>query len=237
MKGQSRSQRPRSFWSATGIGTSGIIRFPTTGFLLSSRLRRPKPVWKMASNSEDSFHEAIKFSLEKLGKPDLELKREQFEAIRAVCVERKDVLAVLPTGFGKSLIYQILPAIFDFFRSRGDKQEENSVVIVVSPLNALMKDQLKKLEGFLNVCVVQSVEDEEGENKVNLPQDVRKCSLLFGHPEVFVDHKNTAKMLKEKHFQESVQAIVIDEAHLVQQWLVYFSLITHLSLYMNVINK
>ena len=112
-KAQSRSQRPRSFWSATGIGTSGIIRFPTTGFLLSSRLRRPKPVWRMASNSEDSFHEAIKFSLDKLGKPDLELKREQFEAIRAVCVERKDVLAVLPTGFGKSLIYQILPAIFD----------------------------------------------------------------------------------------------------------------------------
>ncbi|CAH3124769.1 unnamed protein product, partial [Porites lobata] len=107
----------------------------------------------------------LRFSLEKLGKPDLELKREQFEAIRAVCVERKDVLAVLPTGFGKSLIYQILPAIFDFLRSRGDKQDENSVVIVVSPLNTLMKDQLKKLEGFLNVCVVQSVEDEEGENK------------------------------------------------------------------------
>ena len=165
---------PRSFWSATGIGTSGIIRLPTTGFLLSYRLHRPEPVWIMAFNSEDSFHEAIKFSLEKLGKPDLELKREQFEAIRAVCVERKDVLAVLPTGFGKSLIYQILPAIFDFLR-RGDKQEENSVVIVVSPLNALMKGQLKKLEGFLNVCVVQSVRDEEGEKKLNLPQDVRKC--------------------------------------------------------------
>ena len=104
---------PRSFWSATGIGTSGIIRLPTTGFL-SSRLRRPEPVWKMASKSEDLFHKVITFSLEKLGKPDLELKREQFEAIRAACVERKDVVAVLPTSFGKSLIYQILPAIFDF---------------------------------------------------------------------------------------------------------------------------
>ena len=41
---QSRSQRPRSFWSATGIGTSGIIRLPTTGFLLSSQLRRSKPI-------------------------------------------------------------------------------------------------------------------------------------------------------------------------------------------------
>ena len=129
----------------------------------------------MASKLEDLFHEAIKFSLEKLGKPNLELKTEQFEAIRAGCVERKDVLAVLPKGFGKFLIYQILPAIFDFLRSRRDKQEENSVVIVVSPLNSLMKGQLKKLDGFLNVCVVQSVKDEEGENKVNLPQDVRKC--------------------------------------------------------------
>ena len=81
----------------------------------------------------------------------------------------------MPTGFGKSLLYQILPAIFDFLRSRGDKQEENSVDIVISPLNTLMKGQLKELEGFLNACSVQSVKDEEGENKVNLPQDVRKC--------------------------------------------------------------
>ena len=107
----------------------------------------------MASKLEDLFHEAIKFSLEKLGKPNLELQREQFEAIRAACVERKDVLAVLPTSFGKFLIYQILPAIFDFLRSRRDKQEENSVVIVVSPLNSLMKGQLKKIRRiFKSLC-------------------------------------------------------------------------------------
>ena len=144
---------PRSFWSATGIGTSGKIHLLTTGFLLSSWLHRPQPVWKMASKLEDLFHEAIKFSLEKLGKPNLELQREQFEAIRAACVERKDVLAVLPTSFGKFLIYQILPAIFDFLRSRRDKQEENSVVIVVSPLNSLMKGQLKKIRRiFKSLC-------------------------------------------------------------------------------------
>ena len=68
--------------------------------------------------SEAMFREAIRCSLGKLGQPELEFKQEQLEAIKAICVDKKDVLAVLPTGFGKSLIYQILPAVFDFLRDR-----------------------------------------------------------------------------------------------------------------------
>ena len=68
--------------------------------------------------SEAMFREAIRFSLGKLGQPELELKQEQLEAIKAICVDKKDVLAALPTGFGKSLIYQILPAVFDFLCDR-----------------------------------------------------------------------------------------------------------------------
>ena len=41
---QTRSRRLGSFWSATGIETSGIIRLQTTGFLLASQLRRPEPI-------------------------------------------------------------------------------------------------------------------------------------------------------------------------------------------------
>ena len=50
------------------------------------------------SSDLETFHNAIKFSLKKLGKPERELKREQYDAIRAICLEKKDVLAVLPTG-------------------------------------------------------------------------------------------------------------------------------------------
>ena len=90
--------------------------------------------------SEAMFRKAIRFSLGKLGQPELELKQEQLEAIKAICVDKKDVLAVLPTGFGKSLIYQILPALFDFLRDRKgglhtSKQKTGSVVVVVSPLS------------------------------------------------------------------------------------------------------
>ena len=53
--------------------------------------------------SEAMFREAIRYSLGKLGQPELELKQEQLEAIKAICVDKKDVLAVLPTGFGFEL--------------------------------------------------------------------------------------------------------------------------------------
>ena len=37
----------------------------------------------------------------------------------------------------------------------------------------------------VNVCVLQSVGEEEGEGKVTIPEDIKKCCLMFGHPEVF----------------------------------------------------
>ena len=60
-----------------------------------------------------TFHKAIEFSLKKLGKPKLDLRREQYDAIRAICFERKDALAILPTGFRKSLIYREFLTTFE----------------------------------------------------------------------------------------------------------------------------
>ena len=51
----------------------------------------------------------FEFSVAKLGNSNLELKQEQYDAIRAICLEKRDLLTVLPTGFGKSLCYQALP--------------------------------------------------------------------------------------------------------------------------------
>lgn len=65
----------------------------------------------MATNAQKVFHDGIEFSVTKLGNSNLELKKEQYDVIRAICYEERDVLTVLPTGFGKSLCYQALPAI------------------------------------------------------------------------------------------------------------------------------
>ena len=49
----------------------------------------------------------------------------------------KDVFVVLPTGFGKSLIYATLPLVYDSLLAT-----RHSFVVVVSPLTAIMKDQV-----------------------------------------------------------------------------------------------
>lgn len=116
---QSRSQSLRSPCPAEReTRDSGIKRFPITGFLLFRlNCAGVNVYFKMDSSSESAysstFHKAIEFSLKKLGKPKLELRREQYDAIRAICFERKDALAVLPTGFRKSLIYREFLTTFE----------------------------------------------------------------------------------------------------------------------------
>ena len=50
------------------------------------------------------------------------------------------------TGYGKSLIYQMLPSLFDKISARNLSSKDKSIVIVVSPLNALIDDQINKLK-------------------------------------------------------------------------------------------
>jgi len=68
----------------------------------------------MTDMSNIEFDRALKFFLTERGTPDLKFKAKQLEALRAVVQQKRDVLAVLPTGYGKSLIYQPLPSMFNF---------------------------------------------------------------------------------------------------------------------------
>ena len=116
-------------------------------------------------------------------------------------MDNKDSLVILPTGYGKSLIYQTLPFIFDYL-----DPSLAAVIIVVSPLNALMQEQVEKLSERVNTAVLQANDNKE--------MDI-SCKIVFAHPEVFVCgyFRSFATALKGR-----VKAIVIDEAHLVVEW-------------------
>ena len=68
-----------------------------------------------------------------------------------------DVFAALPTGYGKSLCYGCLPGIFDSICSC-----EGSTVIIVSPLSALMKDQVEsfRMKGVTSAYVTSDTDKE-----------------------------------------------------------------------------
>lgn len=72
----------------------------------------------------------------KLGYP-LGLKKEQLQVVVAF-LSGRDVFAVLPTGFGKSLCYACLPLAFEEAMSL----DERPIVVVVTPLTSIMKDQV-----------------------------------------------------------------------------------------------
>ena len=57
----------------------------------------------MATNVEKVFHDCIEFSVTKLGNPNLELKKKQYDEIGAICLEKGMCRTVSPTAFGKSL--------------------------------------------------------------------------------------------------------------------------------------
>ena len=80
---------------------------------------------------------SITYALERVGCPAIALKMEQRDCINHL-YEGKDVFLWLPTGFGKSLCYEVLPFVMDDKLGR-----HGSVVIVISPLVSLMVDQVQ----------------------------------------------------------------------------------------------
>ena len=93
---------------------------------------------------EKRTHQVIQEAFAKLGYN--RVKPEQMTAIEVFLV----VWIILPTGFGKSLIYSTLPIIFDTLIC----QDKKLIVVAVSPLLALMQDQVEVFssKGISSVC-------------------------------------------------------------------------------------
>ena len=92
-----------------------------------------------------TFDQSLTYALSKIGKPGIILKEEQRSVVRHIYYG-KDVFLWLPTGFGKSICYEVLPFLFDHkLATTASAAGISSVVLVISPLLSLMVDQVASL--------------------------------------------------------------------------------------------
>lgn len=125
------------------------------------------------------------------------------EDVFNLLVQNKFVLATLPTGSGKTLLYAIPSLIF-----------KEGPVLVISPLISLMRDQMRRMQDAQIDCVLFTSEQTD-EERLKSHQDLWSVhtKIIFMSPERFV-----LPSFLEKIGRLKPSMIVIDEAHCVVSW-------------------
>ena len=130
-----------------------------------------------------------------------QFRNPQREIIRAV-LERKDVLALLPTGGGKSICFQVPGMMMD------------GITLVISPLIALMQDQVHQLKrrGIQALAVYSGMSRQE----IDIALDncvYGKYKFLYLSPE-----RLRTEIFIERFRKMNVSFVAVDEAHCISQW-------------------
>ena len=185
-----------------------------------------------------AFFICLKFAIENSLYRDTILKPKQIICLESV-FSQQDVMCVLPTGYGKSLIFHLMPMLL-FAKHELDSdsfggissEDVNTIVIVISPLNSLMSNQISRLSLSGIRAAVLSVKVGSDDSEENIQIDFSLCEedklrngyyhIVFAHPESLISSKYGRDLLLSKTYKENVVAIVVDEAHCILDWLVPF---------------
>ena len=161
----------------------------------------------MKGNLYDAkFLEPIDFAFKKC-RFNFVPKAEQLQAIHAV-VTGNDVFVKVATGFGKSVCYVVVPYVCDFLRSESHVSSK-SVLLIVSPLKALMEDQMDDIRKCGISCLKL-----HGELPKEQLHDVGalKYQILICSPESLYEESVREQLLK---LQKNIVCMAVDEAHCV----------------------
>ena len=140
------------------------------------------------------------------------LAEEQIECLRRVIYLREDVLAVLPTGFGKSLIYQIIPKVLECLKNESDNTQK-FIVCVVSPLEYIRKQQVASINKLHGLSAAAVGDNEETDKDI----EDGGANIVFGSAEQWLSDK-----CKKALQFGSLHVLVVDEVHTVETWYAAF---------------
>ena len=128
--------------------------------------------------------------------------RKGQEDIITSIINKEDVLAIMPTGGGKSICYQVPALCLD------------GITIVISPLISLMKDQVDTLKTMgIKAQLINSSLSNSEYSKVLEEIDNDECKIIYIAPER-LDNLEFVNIIRGKNISQ----VAIDEAHCVSQW-------------------
>ena len=109
---------------------------------------------KMSATTEECWHKAFKAVIEKFEIDNL--PPEQENALRKF-LGGQNIFVNLPTGYGKSLIFQCLPITVD---ALFEKARDSSGLVVISPLRSLMEDQIRHVNNMGVPAIANTGEED-----------------------------------------------------------------------------
>ncbi|VDI27145.1 Hypothetical predicted protein [Mytilus galloprovincialis] len=154
-----------------------------------------------------------KSHLRVLNKESVNLKEKQIEILdmlqKGLQKGKKEIIVILPTGYGKSLIYEIAPLML------------SGTVIVISPLTSIQVEQFQRLrETPLKTCILNvegriitglDIEDEMVDMQSSTPiEEIYNTNLICAHPEAIFNTVEGRKLLdcdRRKSFRTAFKHI------------------------------
>ncbi len=162
--------------------------------------------------SEKAIDGAVAAATMEMGYSKLRAKQE---TVVKHFLRGRDVFVSLLTGSGKSLCYSVLYVAFDKLW-KTEACRSRLMAVVLSPLIALMKDQVRAMIRRDLKAVYFGEVQEEDDTYLEICEG--KYQLMFMSPEALLTDVKWRDILQSPIFQENLVAFVIDEAHCVKKW-------------------
>ncbi|EAK89223.1 RecQ SF II RNA helicase, DEXDc+HELICc [Cryptosporidium parvum Iowa II] len=188
-----------------------------------------KRINKVNHSDVEELKNGLRWGLKYLKLEDY--RKGQKDAIEKLVCERRDVVLILPTGGGKSLTYQ-LPSLLREYQKQVKEipsLSKGMVTVVVSPLIALIEDQINSLRKWgvksngLSSTIIQKSDPSQSMNKaleelyIDLEKKVPTNSIIYVTPESFGTEKVLGCLYK-LYLNGNLYCFAIDEAHCISEW-------------------
>ena len=165
---------------------------------------------KEEDNFSGSFRNAVHHALSSKFENVRQLKPVQEEELLQF-IRRKDVFCVLPTGCGKSLIFQMVPLVCAYLHNEKFNYPEKPILLVICPLSALVESHIQELANYgILSCNL-------GDGGL-IEEEISQHSIVFNSPELIVCEERWRKLRNREKFQYNLFGLVTDEAHVVPKW-------------------